>query len=446
MAMVGALVLVALFQAGTGSIAPAESAGFGIKAESAFGGLASVFLVLRAFSSGCTALTGVEAISNGVPAFKPPKSENAARTLLLLGLIAVSMFISVTALALVTHVRVAENTSDLVGAPPGYEQRTVITQVAAAVFGQGSFGFLLLAGVTALILVLAANTAFNGFPVLGSILARDGYLPRQLHTRGDRLAFSNGIVLLAGFACLLIIVFSAEVTRLIQLYIVGVFVSFVCSQTGMVRHWQRLLAHERDPAQRRSMRRRQAINGFGALLTGIVLVIVIITKFARGAWIVVLAMPVIFLMMRAIGKHYKRVSAELVADESGPPALPSRVHAIVLVSRLHKPTLRALAYARATHPHELRALTVNIDDAETAALEREWERREDSRSTWSCSTPRSGKSRGRWSSTSSGCAGRALVTSCASTCPNTSWGTGGNTCCTTRAPCGSRLGCCSSPA
>jgi hypothetical protein len=206
--------------------------------------------LLRAFSSGCTALTGVEAISNGVPAFRKPKSKNAATTLLLLGVIAVSMFAGVTALALVSHVHVCPSTAGCVGLGPGQTERTVIAQVGRAVFGVTSPLFYLLQLATALILVLAANTAFNGFPVLASILSRDGYLPRQLHTRGDRLAFSNGILLLSGFAILLIVIFQASPTRLIQLYIIGVFVSFVCSQTGMIRALEPAAAYRyRQPHQ-----------------------------------------------------------------------------------------------------------------------------------------------------------------------------------------------------
>jgi hypothetical protein len=222
--------------------------------------------------------------------------------------------------------------------------------------------------------VLAANTAYNGFPVLGSILAQDRYLPRQLHTRGDRLAFSNGILVLAGIAIVLVIGFQAEVTRLIALYTVGVFTSFTLSQTGMLRHWQRLLATETDPEQRARMRRSQAINGFGAVMTGVVLVIVLITKFTRGAWIAIAAMAVFYLLMEGIRRHYDRVSTELVAGD-GDGVLPSRNHAIVLVSTLHKPTLRAVAYARATRPDVLEAVTVNVDDADTKRLVRDWEKR-----------------------------------------------------------------------
>jgi len=221
---------------------------------------------------------------------------------------------------------------------------------------------------------LAANTAFNGFPVLGSILAKDGYLPRQLHTRGDRLAYSNGIVLLAGFACLLILAYDAEVTSLIQLYIVGVFISFTLSQTGMVRHWTRLLRREQDPRARAGMLRSRAINAFGLLLTGTVLVIVLITKFTRGAYIALIAMAVLFVLMKAIRSHYDQVRRELEPEAANPP-LPSRNHAIVLVSKIHAPTLRALAYAKASRPHDLTALTVAVDEEEAHALQQQWDAR-----------------------------------------------------------------------
>ncbi|MCI0685763.1 MAG: APC family permease [Sporichthyaceae bacterium] len=340
-------------------------------------GLALAFLVLRAFSSGCAALTGVEAISNGVPAFRKPKSRNAATTLLLLGLIAVTMFAGVLALGRISDTRFAEDASHLIGpdGKPVAAQDPIIAQVSAAVFGDQTLGFTYVTVATALILFLAANTAFNGFPVLGSILARDGYLPRQLHTRGDRLAFSNGIVLLAGFACLLIYAFRADVTRLIQLYIIGVFVSFTLSQTGMVRHWTRLLRTETDPRTRRDMMRSRVINAVGLTCTGLVLVIVLLTKFTKGAWIVCVAMPIIFFIMRAIRKHYERVRAELAVDETDDEAmLPARNHGIVLVSKIHKPTLRALTYARASRPTSLEAITVNVDPGETRALQAEWDR------------------------------------------------------------------------
>jgi amino acid transporter len=353
----------------------APSYGLEIVAEqSDLAGFAFFFLLLRAFSSGCAALTGVEAISNGVPAFKPPKSRNAANTLLLLGLIAVSMLIGIVWLAKLTGLQFVEDTkTQILNAPPDYQQGTVTTQLGAAVFGDGVLLWVV-AIMTALILFLAANTAFNGFPVLGSILAQDRYLPRQLHTRGDRLAFSNGILSLAIFAIVLIVAFQAEVTRLIQLYIVGVFVSFTLSQTGMLRHWNRLLATERDPVVRRRMHRSRAINGLGLCMTGTVLVIVLITKFSHGAWIAIAAMGFIFAVMVAINRHYNHVARELAAAEDR-PMLPARNHAVVLVSKVHLPTLRALAYAQGTRPDTLTAVTVNVDEKDTRALQAEWERR-----------------------------------------------------------------------
>jgi amino acid transporter len=351
----------------------AESAGYQLRSAHEYGGLVLLFLLLKAFSSGCTALTGVEAISNGVPAFRQPKSKNAAATLALLGIIAVLMFSGVTALALISHVHAAEQPHDLIGLPAGQTPRTVIAQVGRAVFGDSSPMFYLLQFFTALILVLAANTAFNGFPVLASILARDGYLPRQLRNRGDRLAFSNGILLLSGFAILLIVVFNASPTRLIQLYIIGVFVSFVCSQTGMIRHWNRNLRTTTDPKTRAHMKRTRVINTVGACFTAVVLVIVLTTKFVSGAWIVVVAMPAIWLTMRGISRHYAAVAQELTPPEDERFTLPARNRAIVLVSKLHLPTLRALAYAMAIQPSHVEAVTVSVDEAETSRLREEWD-------------------------------------------------------------------------
>lgn len=304
-----------------GDTMEAPTAGLEIKPEhQGLAGFALVFLLLRAFSSGCAALTGVEAISNGVPAFRKPKSKNAATTLALMGLLAVTMFCGIIGLAMATDVKMAENPAvDLLenGTPvgAGYVQHPVISQVAEAVFGNGSFLFIVLAAATALVLFLAANTAYNGFPLLGSILAQDRYLPRQLHTRGDRLAFSNGIVLLAGAAMLLVWIYDADSTKLIQLYIVGVFVSFTLSQIGMVRHWNRHLRAERDPAARRRMHRSRAINTFGAFFTGMVLVVVLATKFTHGAWVALLGMVIFYGTMSAIRKHYDRVSEEIAAAE-----------------------------------------------------------------------------------------------------------------------------------
>ena len=253
----------------TGTLASAESADLTLLPEAgtdAVTGLAAAFLLLRAFSSGCAALTGVEAISNGVPAFRKPKSRNAATTLLLMGVLSVTMLASIVTLSQWTGVKIADDpATQLVrdGVPVGedYVQHTAIGQLAEAVFADFGLGVIFVSTVTGLILFLAANTAFNGFPVLGSILARDGYLPRQLHTRGDRLAFSNGILILAAAAMLLVVVFRADVNALLQLYIVGVFVSFTTSQTGMVRHWTRNLRLERNRDVRRRMQRSRVING-----------------------------------------------------------------------------------------------------------------------------------------------------------------------------------------
>jgi len=355
----------------------AESAAFEMQAEHGeIMGFALVFLVARAFSSGCAALTGVEAISNGVPAFRKPKSRNAATTLLLLGTIAVALLMGIIILATEAGVKIAERPSEqLIGAPADYQQKTLVAQLADAIFRDFPPGLYLITGVTALILILAANTAFNGFPVLGSILAQDRYLPHQLHTRGDRLAFSNGIVFLALAAIAFIVVFQAEVTQLIQLYIVGVFTSFTFSQIGMVRHWTRLLRTETDPAERIRMIRSRVINTIGLIATGTVLIVVLVTKFLVGAWIAIVVMGALFILMRAIHRHYDTVSRELTADteESANMVLPSRNHAVLLVANMHLPTLRALAFARATRPDVLEALTVNVDDDDTRELTHLWE-------------------------------------------------------------------------
>ncbi|MGW9306506.1 APC family permease [Saccharomonospora azurea] len=354
----------------------AESAGFQVVEEpEQLAGLGFVFLLLRAFSSGSAALTGVEAIANGVPAFRKPKGRNAATTLLFLGLLAIPMFLGLLFLADASGVVLADDPQrQLINAPEGYEQKTLIAQVAGAVFSGFTPGVWYVVFFTGLVLVFAANTAFNGFPVLGSILAQDRFLPRQLHTRGDRLAFSNGILVLAGFAIALVIVFDAQVTALIHLYIVGVFVAFVASQSGMIRHWSRELRGEEDPAARARMRRAQAINAVGLVLTAAVLVVILVTKFLAGAWISIAAMAFFYVLMRAIRRHYDRVAAEIAATGEE-VTLPARNHAIVLVSQLHKPALRALAYAKATRPDVLEAVTVNVDEDETRALMREWEKR-----------------------------------------------------------------------
>ncbi len=368
------LLAVGAVRALTGHPVVAESASYHLVATTNAAGAATLLLALRAFASGCTALTGVEAVSNGVPNFRPPRSKNAADTLAIMGVLAVLMFGGITALALTAHVHVAEDPARLVGLPAGAEPKTVIAQLADATFGH-SIGFFAVQAFTAAILVLAANTAFNGFPILASILGEDGYLPRQLSRRGDRLVFSNGIVVLGLLAALLIWAFDASTTRLIQLYIIGVFVSFTLSQTGMVRHWTKALRLPATDADRRRMRRSRGINAVGAAFTGLVLMVVLVTKFAHGAWIVVVAMPVLFIAMKAVARHYRRIAIELTPGPAG-VTLPSRVHAVVLVSRLHTPTLRALAFARASRPDTLTALTVRTNPAETERLTRDWSDRD----------------------------------------------------------------------
>ena len=366
-----AMLAVGLAKIAFGDGITAQSAGYELRDVSDAGGIALVFLLFRAFASGCTALTGVEAVSNGVPAFKKPKSRNAAATLVIMGALSITMFAGITALAIAADVHMAEETSNLIGFPAGAEQRTAISQIGIATFGE-TLPFYLLQAFTAAILILAANTAFNGFPVLSSLLGRDNYLPHQLANRGDRLVFSNGIVLLALVAGLLIVAFKADVTRLIQLYILGVFLSFTLSQAGMVRHWTVLL-HGAGAEERKHLHRKRWLNGIGAAATAFVFVIVLVTKFSHGAWIVVVAAPILFVAMKAVSRHYARIGEALAPSAAG-VTLPSRVHSVVLVSNLLAPTLRALAFAEATSPATLRAVKVAADEADDP-LPREWEER-----------------------------------------------------------------------
>lgn len=386
MAGMGATAVVGGVQWLTGRLGQAASASFEMTAEPGYEqglvGIAGAFLVLRAFTSGAVALTGVEAIATGVPAFRAPRSRNAATTLLLLGAISAFMMLTVLALARATGVRFVDDPAtqlrlDGGPVPEGYAQDPVIGQVAATVFAGFPVMFYVVTGATALILLLAANSGFNGFPALGGILARDGYLPRQLHTRGDRLALSNGIITVAVAAGLLVWLFDAQVTRLIQLYIVGVFVSFTLGQLGMVRHWSERLGSAARSRDRSRYQRSRAINAFGFALSAVVLVTVLATKTLQGAWITIALMALLFAVMRGIRRHYDEVATELAVDDvAAARALPSRVHAVVLVSKVHRPTLRALAYARATRPSTLQAVTVAVDPDDAARVRREWEEME----------------------------------------------------------------------
>jgi amino acid transporter len=383
MLLMGAIAVTGAIRHLSGTLPQAESAQYdvvpGAGFEQGLVGIAGAFLVARAFASGAVALTGVEAISTGVPAFRKPKARNAAHTLALLGLISAATLMVVLWLAQATGVRFVEDPNSqltLAGGPvpESYDQHPVLGQLAETVFAGMPVMAVAVVVVTFVILLIAANTSFGGFPVLGSILAKDGYLPRQLHTRGDRLAFSNGIVTLAVAAIVLILAFDASVTRLIQLYIVGVFVAFTMSQLGMLRHWTRELRTEPDPRERSRMKRSRVVNGVGFVMTAAVLLIVLLTKFTHGAWITVVAMGALFAIMMGIRRHYARVSRELALDDVAEArALPSRVHAIVLVSKIHKPTMRALAYARVSRPSVLEAVTVGVDQEDIEDLMRQWE-------------------------------------------------------------------------
>ncbi|CAM5336475.1 hypothetical protein STANM309S_02568 [Streptomyces tanashiensis] len=327
-AFIGVIYLmfaVAAVRMASGATIRAESAALPVEKVSTYSGLALVLLALRAFASGCTALTGVEAVSNGVPAFAKPKSRNAAMTLAIMGVLSATMFFGITVLAMVYEVHVAEDPTEL-GLAPGTPMSTALAQIGRATFGDWHVLFYALQAVTAGVLVLAANTAFNGFPMLASVLGRDRYAPRQLFHRGDRLVYSNGIVLLALAAIALIVAFDAQLTRLIQLYIIGVFVSFTLSQAGMVKHWRRELATPAAAADRHDIRRRLAVNAFGACLTAVVLVIVLITKFTHGAWLVVIAMPVLYAGMggAAALRHRRRRGRRAPRGAARHPRRPPR--------------------------------------------------------------------------------------------------------------------------
>jgi amino acid transporter len=310
----------------------------------------TLFLVLQAFSAGCTALTGVEAISNGVPAFRKPESRNAATTLLVMLAISSVMFLAITVLAHFT------------GAIPR-EEESVVSQVARAVVGTGTFYFIIQLA-TALILVLAANTAYADFPRLSSILSRDRFLPRQFASRGDRLVFSNGILILGLLAALLIVAFDAREQAMLPLYAIGVFISFTLSQGGMVSHWLR----SREPGWQRSV----VMNGVGATLTAIVFVVIIVTRFERGAWAVLVAIPLIVLLFHAIHRHYLAVARQLSLSEGRPVGEVLRHTALVLVSGIHRGVIPALEYAKSIAPDNTTALYVDLDPEEVAKVQAKW--------------------------------------------------------------------------
>ena len=345
----------------------------------------TLFLLLGAFSNGCVALTGIEAISNGIPAFKQPESRNAATTLTWMAVLLTTMFIGTSLMAYFYHVHPHEN-------------ETVISQFARIIFtGPMGWFYYVIQGTTALILILAANTSFADFPRLSSLLARDRFMPRQFATRGDKLVFSNGIIILAVFSGILVTAFGGDTSRLIPLYAVGVFLSFTLSQLGMVRHWLkagRLLktaraasANQEEPVPAEGhkpeanhaselkeavhWRKSIVVNGLGAIATFIVLVVLVITKFRHGAWIVVVLIPFLVALFRAVHRHYLDVANQLTTQ--GLERLrPIRHEVIVPISGIHRGVLKALEYAKAIAPEHVTAVYINLDYEATQKLRTKW--------------------------------------------------------------------------
>jgi amino acid transporter len=312
-------------------------------------GMLTTFMLLTAFSNGCTAMTGVEAVSNGVPAFRPPESRNAASTLVTMAVVAITMFMGITLLA---HAyQILPNDAE-----------TVVSQIARATFGGRGWPYYAVQAATMLILVLAANTAYADFPRLASIVARDRFLPRQFTTQGDRLAFSNGIVILSGLGALLLVIFGGDTHALIPLYMIGVFVSFTLSQAGMVVHWRKL----REPGWRTSA----AINGFGALVTGIVLLVVATTKAAEGAWIIILMIPILVILFNITRRHYDHVASELTLRGWRPEPVGRHV-VLVPIGSLQRAVVKALRYA-STMSADVRAVYVEIDPSFTKTMRDQW--------------------------------------------------------------------------
>ena len=369
---IGVMIVAALVRTALGDPPVAESAAFGIHQEDTLGQAGIVLLLLRAFASGCSALTGVEAISNGVQAFRRPKIQNAQKTLVAMGTIAIVLFAGLVAVAVISHVQYAEDPArQLIGFQAGAVQRSLVAQIASSVFGNNSVPFFIIQAATAAVLLLAANTAFNGFPLLGSVLATDKYAPKSLSTRGDRLIFSNGVIALAVAAAVILVIFRADVSALIQLYIIGVFVSFTLGQTGMIRHWNRQLREGTGTEKRGVIKLYRGINTFGALMTFTVLIIVTITKFTHGAYIVFIIMPILFTLMLGVNRYYRDVDKEIEADPTTRFGAKGD-HAIVLVGRMQKPVLKALDYAIAARHDSIEAVHVSIDDDATDKLEKDW--------------------------------------------------------------------------
>ena len=380
---VGLVVLWGVIRTVTGDPPVAETADLDITPAGENGmavtGLALGILVLRSFAVGSVSLTGVQTVTSASSYFATPRGPNTGNAVMWLGGLGAALLISLVWLTQVADVRYVENpaaslTRDGVPVPEDFDQVPVLGQLARAVFEDVSFAFVVTEMAAVLILLMAAHVAFTSFPVLGSLLARDSYLPRALHTRSDRLAFSNGIVTLGLVAAILLVAVDASVNALIQMYIVGVFVAFTVSQAGMVRHWGRRLRTERRPAERRALRRRRVLTVVGLTLSAVVLLVVLISKFLLGAWVAVALMGVSYLAMSLVQRHYVSVADEVAVDGvSSRVTLPSRVHAIVLVAHVNRTSLRAVTYARAASPDVLEGVTVDVDPRSTRTLMDDWE-------------------------------------------------------------------------
>jgi amino acid transporter len=389
-AFIGALGLTALvggIEILTGTLGPSPADGLEVIPGPAFErgltGLAGAFLVLRAFSSGAVALAGVQTISTGVRRFRDPKPRNASRSLAILGVACAGLLIGTLLLADLTGaIFVANPAQELrytsgAPVPTDFHQDPVWAQIAQTVFAGAPPVYVLVTALVGFLLILAASSAFRWVPALMSMLAQDEFLPKQFYRRSDRRVAAHGIVTLGAGSAALIAVMGPSVTRLIQLYIVGVFLSFTISQLGMLRHWNAKLPLAKTTAERRRMAGARAVNALGLVLTAVALVIVVITKFTHGAWISLGLVAGAFWMMVSVRRHYRRVDGELKLPKGGDRTdlgLPSRVHGIVLVSAMNRATARALAYARATRPSSLEALTVAVDMARVWELRRAWDR------------------------------------------------------------------------
>jgi amino acid transporter len=317
----------------------------------------SLFLILRSFAAGCAAVTGMEVISNGVKAFRSPESENAARTMVWMSVILGSLFMGISWMAY--HYGIMAK-----------EDETVVSQLARLTFGTGVTYYTIQVG-TMMLLVLAANSAFAGFPHLASILARDGFMPHQMATFGDRLVFSNGIIILGFFACLLLVVFQGDTHALIPLYAIGVFVSFTLSQAGMVRRWL--------VKKGLHWRKKLIVNGIGAVTTGIATVIIAVTKFMQGAWIVFLLVAALIMIFRGIRRHYKAVAEQVMLTRDARPPRPRRNLVLIPIGAVNKAVVRAVDYAR-SRGGEVRAVLIDVDKEETAVVEIKW-------AQWGCGVP-----------------------------------------------------------